>query len=1085
MTPQGGFISMSLNRGLRALLATAIAGTLALAGATAAEAQQTGTVGGTVMDATTLEPIRSAQVLIQGTQLGTLTDARGRFLIQNVPTGTHQLQVELIGYSARTQTVNVRAGEVTTVDVRMQSEALALEGIVVTGVAAATPRARLPFTVDQLIIDEAMTPVVSAGAVLQGKVAGAHVISGSGRPGSGHSILLRGPTSINASGRGQGPLIIVDGVILGASLVDIDALDIENVEVVKGAAAASFYGSRAAAGVINITTRTGARMVDDQVRFTLRTEAGQNQLERTLPVTQSHHFRMSGNPEKPFLTAGGVEFAWFDRSPTGTRPFYVPTLAGADIWTTFQDQPWPQTFDHVDMFFRGGTFHQHQLAATGRAGAMNFHAAATVVGEDGVIWNQRGYDRQTFRINVDQGVGQRMQLAARAFFSRSESGLWPEAQTGANPLFNLTRAPAGVDLRERDPDTGEYRIIMRPGEENANPLEELEKREYSDERDRFLGSANLRWAALPWLDLDINASYDRANQRYEDYYPVGFQTARATPALNQGNIWRAGERTDALNTSATASVHRRFGDNLGARLQGRYLYEAQDYDIFQTWGHTLAIRGLRTLQGTTAGHGRSSQVTSIRSEGYFGILNLDYAGRYIADALVRRDGSSLFGEDERWQTYFRLAGAWRIAEEPWWTVPAINELKLRYSVGTAGGRPNFFAQYETYNISATGLVTPQVLGNPNLKPEFVTEHEAGLELGFLDRFMFTGVYARTRAEDQILPVPLPAVSGWVTRWTNAGTLESNTIELSLDAHVLQRGNFNWTSRLLWDRTRQEITELHVPPFTYGANAQGLTEVFYARAGEPLGTIYGTVFATGCGDLPGVWAGRCDQFAVNNDGYLVWVGQGGNLSNPQWGTIHPETIGADAVWWGTPFAVYDEDGNSFLPIGNTQPDFRWSLANTFSLGGFRLYTLFDAEQGADVYNMPRHWMTFQLYAAEGDQAGLPANEKKPIGYYANLYRNLNPKNSHFVEDGSFIKLREASLSYRFTPAQLAAVPGLGNLGGLALSVTGRNLKTWTNYQGYDPEVGVAAGELGSAALNRFDGYMYPNFRTWTMALEVNF
>jgi hypothetical protein len=268
--------------------------------------------------------------------------------------------------------------------------------------------------------------------------------------------------------------------------------------------------------------------------------------------------------------------------------------------------------------------------------------------------------------------------------------------------------------------------------------------------------------------------------------------------------------------------------------------------------------------------------------------------------------------------------------------------------------------------------------------------------------------------------------------------------------------------------------------------QGLENVFYARVGEPLGTIYGHKLATQCSDLPANLQNLCGtEFAMNDDGYFVWVGPGGNTANPQWGTIAAFTAGAEPLWWGTPFAAIDADGNNFMPIGNTQPDYSMSFGNTLTLGGFRLYTLLDAVQGIDVYNMPRHWMTFQLYSAEGDQAGIPEAQKKPIGYYANLYRNLNPKNSHFVEDGSFVKLRELSLGYRLTPQQLGGLPVLNAFSGIGLSITGRNLITWTDYQGYDPEVGVEAGMLGSAALNRFDGFTYPNFRTWTAAVEINF
>jgi TonB-linked SusC/RagA family outer membrane protein len=1065
-------------RSVKAAALAALA--LALVGVAPAAAQDTGTVRGVVMDATTSRPLPSAQVFIEGTQLGTLTDQQGRYTIQNVPVGTHTVSVQLIGYTATPRAVTVQPGQIHTVNFQVEDEALLLQEVVVTGVVGATARARVPFTVDQVRSEDMPVPAVSAGGMLQGKVAGAQIVS-SGRPGAGHSILLRGPTSLNASGRGQGPMIIVDGVILGESMVDIGGLDIESMEVVKGAAAASLYGSRAAAGVVNITTRTGRGLVGDQVNYSLRSELGRNELPNRLGLTQHHHYKLSGDPAKPFVDATGTNFAFGDRLPSGA--LRVPVISGTNIWNTFQDQAWPEgPFDHVGTFFENGVFQQHQISATGRAGAMNFHAAASAVDEGGVVWNQPGYQRQSFRLNVDQGIGEQLQISGRSFFSRSNSGQFPESQ--GNPLFNLTRMPAGVDITRLD-SLGEYNIRPMPGQENDNPLEELAKREYTDERDRFLGSANLRWSPVVWFDMDLNASYDRASQLWEDFYPVGYQTARVNTTVNNGHLFRAHTQTDALNTSITGTVRRNLGDNLAARFQGRYLYEAQDYDRFDTWGSDFAIRGLRTLQATRAEHGRFMQLTSVRSEGFFGIMNLDYAGRYITDMLIRRDGSSLFGEAERWQTYYRLAGTWRIAEEPWWNMPSVNEFRLRYSVGTAGGRPNFFAQYETYNVSTTGLVTPQVLGNPNLKPEHVTEHEFGAELGLLNRFTATATYARSTAEDQILQVPLPAISGWVSTWRNAGTLASNTLELGLTADILQ-GPVGWTSRLLFDRTRQEITQLNVPPFTYGISTiQGLENVFYMRQGEAVGTIYGHRFATSCADLPTGWESRCGEFATNDDGYFVWVGQGGNLSNPAWGTFNPETAGAEVLWWGTPFASHDADGNTFMPIGNTTPDFRWSLGNTFTHRGFRLYALLDAERGFDVYNLPRHWMTFQLYSQEGDQAGLPQDQKKPIGYYANLYRNLTPKNSHFVEDGSYVKLREVSLGYRLDGTQLAGIPGINNFSGIGLSLTGRNLVTWTNYQGYDPEVGVAGGLLGSAALNRFDGFSYPNFRTWTMAVELNF
>ena len=214
----------------------------------------------------------------QEANLGGLTQATGRFLIINVPVGQYVLRAELLGFGTQTQVVDVTAGQAVVVDLRMAPQAISLSEIVVTGVAGATQRTKLPFDVAQVRVADMPVPSVNAALSIQGKVAGATVVSGSGRPGAAPSILLRGVKSLDASGRDQEPLYIVDGVIVSSGLVDLDALDIQSIEVVKGAAAASLYGSRAGTGVIQIRTKRGAEIADDQVRYTLRNEYGGSEL---------------------------------------------------------------------------------------------------------------------------------------------------------------------------------------------------------------------------------------------------------------------------------------------------------------------------------------------------------------------------------------------------------------------------------------------------------------------------------------------------------------------------------------------------------------------------------------------------------------------------------------------------------------------------------------------------------------------------------------------------------------------------------------------------------------------------------------
>jgi len=857
---------------------------------------------------------------------------------------------------------------------------------------------------------------------------------------------------------------------------------------VKGAAAASLYGSRAANGVIQITTRSGAGLQDDVTRFTMRTEYGQSALANMIELPRLHRYRLNADGTA-FVNAAGTEFDWTEQAIIDSRAGFTrgglrPTLAGTNIWNTYQEHAWPgQTHNHVERFFNPGDFVQAQLSAEGRSGATNWHASVSHLGEEGVMWNQPGFDRQTFRLNLDQGVGDNVLVSARTSYSRSTQAGFTES--AGNPLFNLTRMPAGVDLETTWERDGRQEFIIRPdhNNENDNPLEQLAKRQQFDDRERFLGGVNLRYSLTEWFDLDGNVSYDLSNVSRDDFYPRGFQTARANTTVNQGYAYRDGWTNEALNTSLTGTFRYNLGP-VNTRTQLRYLYEAEDYNYFRASGANLVTEGLNTVTAAQDQRIARSNRQAIRSEGVFLITNFDYLDRYILDLLVRRDGSSLFGPENRWHNYGRVAAAWRVSEEPWFNVGPFNEFKLRYSVGSAGGRPNFAAQYETYTVT-DGNISPQNLGNIALAPEFVVEHEMGLDFILMDRFAVDLTYARSEARDQILRVPLPAVSGFLSQWQNAGTLTSNTFEASLDAQLIQTPNFSWSARLLGDRTRQRITELNVPEYQYGYPfVQGLERVYVAREGEPLGAFYGLKWATSCDELPGQVSAHCDQFQVNDDGYMVWVGEGGNWRDHQWG--ESTFIDGNFFQWGTVIAGVDEDGARLQQIGSTQPGYSVSLGNTFNWLGFTVYGLLDAVQDVNVYNLPRHWATFQGYNPEADQEpGTPDDERKPIGYYSALYGGLSPPNSHFVEDGSFVKLRELSVRYRFNGDQLANVPLLNAFDGIGVSLVGRNLLTWTNYTGFDPEVGFAGGDVGSAALARFDGFSYPNFRTWTAAVEVNF
>ncbi len=1049
---------------------------------------QTGSVSGVISDASTGQPLDAVHVTLEAlgairARLGGLTQGNGRYLIGNLPVGQYDVRAELLGFATQNRVVDVVAGQTTVVDLRLEPEAISLSEMVVTGVAEATLRTRLPFEVAQIRVRDLPVPGLNPIQSLQGKVAGATVLQGSGRPGAAPSVLLRGVKSLNASGRDQEPLYIVDGVILGnKNTADFDAIDIQSIEVVKGAAAASLYGSRAAAGVIQIRTKRGAGIANDHVRYTLRSEYGGSELA-TVPeelLAKKHRFKIE---DGKFVDQDGTLCDWLRCSQ--------PQEAGTNAWNTYNDQVWPgMTYDQVRRFFTSADYLQTNLAAEGRSGRTNFYVSATYTDQEGILRFTPGFVSTNFRVNVDQQAAEALRIQTSVFYGKSSQGRPDE--TSGNTLFDLTRAPAGIDLLAVDSTTGDLRALMDPSDsESRNPIYELKNSRQTENRTRFLGSASVRYSPLNWLEIDSDFSYDRLDDRLEDFQEQSFPCLEAPcPTPTSGLLHEFSGRTEALNASATASAVWAPAENIRNTVRVRYLYEDEHSESFITPGYDFAMPGVPDFTHPyQASISSDSYLQTVRADGYFLIANLEIYDRYFIDGLVRNDGSSLFGEDQRRQWYSRIGGAWRISQEGFFKVPNVDELKLRYSVGTAGGRPRFDAQYPTFDASG-GRLSPVTLGNKKLKPERSTETEAGIDLSMFDYgAVLTLTYAQTTTEDQILPVPQPAYRGFASQWRNAGTVQDRTWEATLDLRFLDLPAFRWSGRLLFDHTTSEIMDLDVPPFVYGVPGQQMGAVFYARKGEQVGTFYGPVIATACDQLPR--GASCDGFEVNDDGLLVWTG-GTGFSNPQWGIEGP-VVNGSRVMWGTPFAGLCVDRTTgeqtmYCPLGRTQPEYNASVATTMTWKGLSLYALVSRSAGFSVYNQPLQWGFFKRKTGYYDQdANAEASEKKPLGYYDAWYGStggLGPS-SLFVEDGSFTKIREVSLQFRLPGTWLGRVPGLDRFSDVRASLIGRNLYTWSDYRGYDPEVGKTGGETGSAAIARVDGYTYPNFRTWTAALEFIF
>ncbi|MEX2281848.1 MAG: SusC/RagA family TonB-linked outer membrane protein [Gemmatimonadota bacterium] len=1019
--------------------------------------QTPGSIRGTVRDAEGNAALAGAQISIEALRVGTVSNADGRYSVANVPAGTHSVTVTLIGFAAERRSLTVTAGAATVADFVMRTQVLGMSEIVVTGVTEATSTARLPFTVAKVSKEDMPVPPRTAESAIQGKVAGVTIVQ-STQPGEAAAIMLRTPVSIN---RNTSPLIVVDGTILTSSIVDISSLDIESIEVIKGAAAASLYGSRAGAGVLQIRTTRGSSIPENRTRFSMRTEYGSSDIPHPIEWARQHPYRL--NAQGQFLNSSNQVVE--RRQDAAFKP--VP----------FQDGTYPTPiFDHVKSLFDPGANLTQHASFGYNGGNTSWLASGSYHRTEGVTLELDGYRRADFRVNLDHRLANAVSFSSSLFHLRST-----QDDPFGGALFDFINIAPDVNLLQPDEDGTKYAFQPDDDGIRPNPLYGLATQTHEDKRQRTLASLDIRYNPVSWIGFDVNGSYDRSDRNNLDWVPKGVKTPDFPDGDEPGSLGRLSAQTSGINASVGASLSRDFG-SLRTRTTARALIERQDAEEIEANGEVFSVGGLPDLNAITVAQVESNS-SKVRSTGYFLTSDMDWADKYIVSGLVRRDGSSLFGADERWHTYYRMSGAYRVTEEPWWPVPAINEFKLRYSRGTAGGRPNFADRYEVFSVQTGGGLQLVTLGNPALKPEHSTEQEFGIDLVALSRVSLQLTYAKQRTIDQLVSVPLPRIFGFGTKWENAGTVEGYTYEATLEARLVERPNLRWSMNLVADRSRNKIAEYDRPCHTDNRG--------FRCAGETLGMLYGDKFLDRADELPAAVLAARDQFQVNDDGLLVWVGAGNtwrdglsnkctptNAAGTCWGTT--TSIAGQTFNWGMPIKLVDSTGATRrVKIGDSNPDFKVGVANSVTWKGINLYALVDAQVGGDIYNATKQRMYQHQRHHDEDQAGKPDERKKPITYYTPGLYNADVDISWFVEDASFVKLREVSLRYTLDRARFAPLARVG-LERASLSLIGRNLHYWTGYSGYDPEVN-GSGQ----AHTRADDFDFPSYRTITASIEIIF
>ncbi|MEN8250461.1 MAG: SusC/RagA family TonB-linked outer membrane protein, partial [Bacteroidota bacterium] len=948
----------------------------------------------------------------------------------------------------------------SSMNVVMEPDANVLDEVIVAGVAAGTSKKKLSVSVakvgEQAIKD---VPAVSAASALQGKVAGVTITSGNGSPGSGSTILLRGATNITGS---QKPMILIDGVIMEGSLSDINVDDIQSMEVVKGAAASSLYGSRAGNGVVVITTKRGSSLDNNKTSVTFRNEYGFQSIAKKMDVAEHHAFILADDymSVDKYTKYAGVTY------PADYEGGQSDGIEGDRMLqpSQYMDQPHRITTDHQDDMFTNGAFYTNYVGIGHRINKTNLFASFENNANQGVLIETGGYKRQSFRLNVDHAITEDLKFSASNNYIKTSNNTPGGSSTyNGGVFFDVVLQDPDVNLFQENPDGQSYNLRPNHWAGNVtNPLYELWKKERNTDKVRFLGSYDLNWRIADWISAKVSYAFESREYKSSSYDPFDTYTVGgAGQVYTEGYLRKYASKEFAQTLRGTINLTKSWEDlTINGKLS--YLWEDNHYENFDTYGNNFTVRDLPTfnaikMEDKTA----ESFVSDIRAENYFGIVNFIYKDRYIFDALYRLDGSSLFGENERYASYYRISGAYRLSEDI--DIPGFNEFKIRGAYGTSGQRPGFNYQYETLDMSE-GNASKVQLGNADLKPSRSTEIEVGIDAQMFERVTMEFTYANTKTDDQILERPLAAwAGGFATKWENAGALEANTFEASINSDIIRSDKLNWNVGVVFDRTRTEITRLDIPAYQTGPDGQDAI-AFYIREGEMFGTMYGKDFVKSLDQMEKqLGEGESiDNYEVNSDGYVVTKGSQGTVNE-------------------SPIILLDEEGNAAsVKIGDTNPDFKVGLTSNLSWRGLSFYMLWQWKQGGDIYNRTGQWMTRDSRHSMMDQYGKAENEKKAMPYYQGLY-DVNSINSFWVEDGTYVKLKEMSLYYNFDKGVL------GNVGNVVENIKvgfiARNLLTFTDYSGYDPEV-ATYGETDDQ-IYAFDFAGYPNFRTYSFSLEFKF
>lgn len=1018
-------------------------------------------VKGTVVDETDL-PMIGATVMIKGAAGGTITDFDGNFTI-SAKKG-QVIAISYIGY----KTQEVKYTNQQKIAVKMVPDSKALDEVVVVGYGS-MKRSDLTGSVSSIAAKDVKEfQSSSVLGALGGQIAGVQITQSDGGPGSGFNINIRGVGTMTGD---ASPLFIVDGFEVD-NINNIANADIESMEFLKDASSSAIYGARAANGVVMITTKSGKA---GKPSITYNGSATYRKITKKLDLLTPYEFAKLQEDIDPKY----ADTYWKEGNDENGLPYRFQSL---------NDYIGVGGVDWQDATFNPTWSQDHNLSITGGDEATTYSLLFTRYNENG-IFNNSGFDRTTAKFRVKQKIMKDITLDATINYAQTnKKGVGTTADSGRfNMLAQILSARPTGGLRLTDEELLSSAIdpvMLEDGSSLAqvNPVIQTESVTNKKRAEMWSGNASLTWQIMKGLTFKTAATYNTTNSRVDRFFKDGSKEAfrNGQKPYGETQMIRDVRWTNSNNLTWKQKINKKnsydimLGHEISYRSSEFLLGQAMDFPFDHLGNNNLGL-------GATPSK-VNSDFNDKKLLSFFARGNYNYDNRYLLTATVRADGSTVFSKKHKWGFFPSFSAAWRVSEEAFMKdVEAVSNLKVRFGWGIVGNDriSNYLSldlyENKKYGIgnSLTTVLTPKQIKNQNLKWEGSSSVNLGLDLGlFANRLSLSADFFIKDTKDLLLAQELAHVTGFDKQYQNVGKIRNKGMEFSISSTNIQTKSFTWNTNFNISIIRNELRALesgaNYKTTRSGFDSNFTQDDYIAIVGSSLGAIYGYEF-------DGIYQSS-DFYITPDHKYILKEGITNNTRYTDAGGLRPGVV-----------KYKDQNGDGIITtadrtvIGNAIPKWYGGITNTFAWKGIDFSFMFQFNYGNDIYNATR------LYATQSRNG-----RRNMLAEVADRWTETNASNlvpstkgyvtndvySRFVEDGSFLRLKNVTLGYTLPKkwTQKAYIKRM------RVYATGQNLFCISGYSGYDPEVSTAGNNPMTPGL---DWGAYPKSRVFTFGIDLQF